>query len=124
MRIFKTQWFTKWAKKEKLPDSSLVAAVEEMEQGLVDADLGGHVMKKRVALPGRGKSGGARTIIAYQVEDKAFFIYGFAKNKRDNVSAKELQALQVLAADLLEYTAPMLESAMKENELTEVENDG
>jgi len=49
-----------------------------MEQGLVDADLGGHVMKKRVALPGRGKSSGARTNIACQVEDKAFFIYGFA----------------------------------------------
>ncbi len=123
MRIFKTKWFTKWAKKEKLPNSLLIAAVEEIEQGLVDANLGGHVMKKRVALSGRGKSGGARTIIAYKVKDKAFFIYGFAKNKRDNIDVKELQALQVLATDLLSYSDKMLISAVKDNELTEVEND-
>lgn len=124
MKIFKTHWFRKWAKKEKLPDSELIAAVEEMEQGLIDADLGGHVVKKRVALPGRGKSGGVRTIIAYHVEDIAFFIYGFAKNKRDNISSKELQALQVLAADLLDYDDAMLGIAMEFNELTEVKLDG
>jgi len=124
MKIFKTQWFTRWAKKEKLTDKALVKAVKEIEQGLVDTDLGGHVIKKRVPLFGRGKSSGARTIIAYKVKNKAFFIYGFAKNKRDNVSTKELQALQILAANLVEYTNPMLDIAIRENELTEVKNDG
>ena len=124
MKIFKTQWFTRWAKKEKLTDKALVKAVKEMEQGLFEADLGGYVIKKLVPLFGRGKSSGARTIIAYKVKNKAFFIYGFAKNKRDNVSTKELQALQILAANLVEYTNPMLDIAIRENELTEVKNDG
>jgi len=88
MRIFKTKWFQKWAKKEKVSQKALQRAIEEMERGLVDADLGGHVYKKRVAIQGRGKSGGVRTLIAYQVKDKAFFIYGFAKNKRANISDK------------------------------------
>jgi len=66
MQIFKNRWFNKWAKKEKLADSTLRAAVAEMEDGLIDADLGGHVVKKRIPLPGRGKRGGARSIIAYR----------------------------------------------------------
>lgn len=80
MRIFKNKTFTRWARKEGLSDAALIQAVAEAEQGLIDVDLGGHVYKKRVALAGRGKSGGARTVLAYQVNEKAFFIYGFAKN--------------------------------------------
>ena len=121
MRIFKTQWFHKWAKKEKLPDNALIFAVSEIEQGLFDADLGGHVFKKRVAMPGRGKRGSMRTILTYQIKDHAFFIYGFAKNKRDNISTKELKALQVFAVDLLGYDENMLKMAVKANELIEVE---
>ena len=66
-----------------------------MERGLIDADLGGHVMKKRIAVGGRGKSGGARTLLAYKSGDKAFFVYGFAKNALANVSADELRALKL-----------------------------
>ncbi|MCJ8269990.1 MAG: type II toxin-antitoxin system RelE/ParE family toxin, partial [Psychrosphaera sp.] len=116
MKIFKTHWFNKWAKKESLPDNALIVAVMEIERGLVDADLGGHVVKKRIAMPGRGKRGSMRTIVAYQVKDISFFIYGFAKNKRDNISRKELQALQVLADDLLAYDDKMLKMAVKTNE--------
>ncbi|NQZ08237.1 MAG: type II toxin-antitoxin system RelE/ParE family toxin [Algicola sp.] len=65
MKIFKTHWFNKWAKKENLPDNALIVAVMEIERGLVDANLGGHVVKKRVAMPGRGKRGSMRTIVAY-----------------------------------------------------------
>ena len=122
MRIFKTKWFQKWAKKEKVSESALRKAIEEMERGLVDADLGGHVYKKRVAIQGRGKSGGVRTLIAYQVEDKAFFIYGFAKNKRANISDKELEALQVIADNLLGHDDAMLEHLMNESELEEVQD--
>lgn len=93
MQIYKTRQFDKWAGKEGLTDSVLAAAVVEMESGLIDADLGGHVVKKRVALPGRGKSGGARTLLAYRLGDRAFFVYGFAKNERDNIDDKELKAL-------------------------------
>jgi hypothetical protein len=75
-----------------------------MEQGLIDADLGGHVYKKRVGIKGRGKSGGVRTLIAFQLEERAFFMYGFAKNKRDNIEDNELEALKLLAKKLLNYT--------------------
>ena len=92
MRVFKTRWFHRWARKERLSDEALVSAVGEMEQGLIDADLGGNVYKKRVAFPGRGKSGSTRTIVAYRVEDKAFYMYGFAKNKRNYSAQKNCES--------------------------------
>jgi len=91
MRIFKNKAFDKWAEKEGLGDDTLRAAVDEMERGLIDADLGGHVMKKRVAVSGRGKSRGVRTLLAYKSGDKAYFVYGFAKNARVNVSTDGLR---------------------------------
>jgi hypothetical protein len=124
MRIFKNKAFSKWVAKEGLDDEALRTAVDEMERGLIDADLGGHVVKKRVALAGRGKSGGARTLIAYQVGDKAFFVYGFAKNARANIKAKELEALKAYAAILLSYSEKDLDKAVKAGALNEVENDG
>ncbi len=66
-------------------DGALASAVIEMKYGLIDAKLGGQVVKKRVALPGRGKRGSSRTLVAFKQGDKAFFIYGFAKNERANV---------------------------------------
>ena len=97
MRILKNKAFSKWAAKEGISDNALRAAVEEMARGLVEADLGGHVFKKRVATVGRGKSGGARTLLVYRVGDKAFFVYGFAKNIRANIKADELDGLKKLA---------------------------
>jgi hypothetical protein len=124
MRVFKNKWFQKWAAKEGLDDEVLRAAVEEMENGLIDAELGGHVVKKRVALPGRGKRGGTRTLLVYQQANKAFFVYGFAKSERANISDKELKALKLLATQLLGYTNPALVKAIEAGELIEVVNDG
>jgi hypothetical protein len=124
MRVFKSKWFQKWAAKEGLDDDALRAAIEEMENGLIDAELGGHVAKKRVALPGRGKRGGTRTLVVYQQANKAFFVYGFAKNERANISDKELKALKLLATQLLGYTNPALVKAIEAGELIEVINDG
>lgn len=121
MQAFKTKVFAKWADGEGLADELLASAVAEMEQGLIDAHLGGLVVKKRVALPGRGKRGGARTLVAFRQGDKAFFVYGFAKNERANVSDKELQALKMLAKELMNYTTAALTKAMKAGELIEVE---
>jgi len=120
MRIFKLKLFHKWASKEKLTDEALHQAVSEMAKGLVEANLGGQVYKKRVAIPGRGKRGGARTIIAFKIENKAFFIYGFAKNKRDNISAQELKALKRLAQELLGYDNKQLLTALKAGQVIEV----
>lgn len=124
MRIFKNKTFNKWAAKEGLSDCILRAAVEEMERGLVDAELGGHVVKKRVALSGQGKSGGVRTLLAYKVGNKAFFVYGFAKNARANIRNDELKALKYLAQELLGYSDNALTDAIKHGALIEVEKDG
>ena len=123
MQVYKSKWFSKWADKEDLTDQDLSAAVKEMINGLIDADLGGHVMKKRVALQGQGKSGGARTLLAFKVGDKAFFMYGFAKNQQDNISAKELKALKAMAKQVLGYTPAQLKVVLNAGEFIEVRHD-
>jgi hypothetical protein len=124
MRIFKNKAFGKWAAKEGLADIALQAAAQEIAQGLVDADLGGHVYKKRVAVGGRGKSGGLRALVACRIGDKAFFVYGFAKNARANISDKELKALRLYADILLNYSKTELNKAVAFGELIEVINNG
>lgn len=123
MQVYKSKWFGKWADKEDLTDQDLSAAVKEMENGLIDADLGGHVVKKRVALQGQGKSGGARTLLAFKLGDKAFFMYGFAKNQQDNISAKELKALKAMAKQVLGYTPAQLKMVLNAGEFIEVRHD-
>jgi hypothetical protein len=91
-----------------------------MERGLVDANLGGGIMKKRVALPGRGKRGSARTLIATNYSNRWFFVFGFEKNERDNISPKELNALKALATDLLRLNVTQLEGALKARTLQEI----
>lgn len=120
---FKIKHFHKWAEKEGITDAALIEAVAEMEQGLIDANLGGNVYKKRVALPGKGKSGGVRTLLAFKKEDRVVFMYGFAKNKRANISVDELKALKLLAAELLSYSEQKILQAMNAGELIEVVED-
>ena len=76
-RVFKTRYFSRWMRKTELSDELLFAAVTEMAQGLIDADLGGGIVKKRVGLSGRGKRGGARTLVATNKANRWFFVYGF-----------------------------------------------
>ena len=123
MRLFKNKLFSKWAEKEGLSDHALWVAVDEMGRGLIDAELGGHIVKKRVAIGSRGKSGGVRTLLAYKVADKAFFIYGFAKNARVNIGNDELKALKYLAKELLGYSDKTIKNALKSGVLIEVESD-
>lgn len=121
IRIFKTRMFARWAARQNLVDAALAFATDEMQRGLIDARLGGHVVKKRVAVRGAGKRGSTRTLIAFKQDEKAFFVYGFAKNERANVSKKELQALKLLARELLSYTAQELARAQLAGELFEIE---
>ena len=122
-RVFKTRHFIRWMRKTELTEAALCKAVEEMDQGLIDADLGGGVMKKRVPLPGRGKSGGARTLVATNRGDRWFFVFGFEKNERANISAEELEALQAIAADLLKLAAKELHAQVETGALQEICND-
>ena len=120
MIIYKTKWFERWAIKEGLSDQMLVATLAEIEQGNIDAHLGGNVIKKRVAIGSRGKSGGLRTILAFKSQHSVFYIFGFAKNEQANISSKELQALKLLAQKLLNYDNKTLSNAIKTHELIEV----
>src|SRR3546814_8970913 len=94
-RVFKTRHFQRWMRKINLTDKTLSTAVIEMSQGLVDADLGGSVVKKRIAVGGRGKSGGVRTLVATNKGERWFFVFGFAKNVKANITDTELEALQI-----------------------------
>lgn len=122
-RVFKTRYFARWMRKTELTDRALCEAVAEMVQGLIDADLGGGVVKKRVALPGRGKSGGARTLVATNKGNRWFFVFGFEKSDRANINDQELEALQDLAQDLLARTGAQLDLAVQASALEEICHD-
>jgi hypothetical protein len=86
MQVLKTRWFTKFARNEEIADASLREAIARAERGLIDADLGGGLIKQRVARRGQGRSGGYRVIVAYRAKGRAVFLFGFAKNERENIS--------------------------------------
>ncbi len=120
MSGYVTRQFDRWARKEGVSDESLCKAIAEMEQGLVDAKLGGNLYKKRVAAPGRGKRGSYRTLAAFKPGDKAFFVYGFAKNERANINDKEVRALKAIANELLGYDARAIKRALDAGALREL----
>ena len=120
MRIFKYRTFRQWAKSEKLKDSLLINALKEIEKGLFDTSLGGGLFKKRVAKNGSGKRGGYRTIVAFKQDHRAVFMYGFAKNERDNITDKEELTYKKLAKYYLELTGEKLETLINNGELFEV----
>ena len=122
-RVFKTRHFSRWMRKTELTDSALLNAVEEMVQGLIDADLGGGVVKKRIGLAGRGKRGGARTLVATNKGNRWFFVFGFEKNERANIADDELEALRDIAEQLLVRTGSQLDEAVKEGVLQEIFHD-
>lgn len=120
MRVFKTKPFVRFADHEGIDDDALCDAVQRAEKGLIDADLGGGVIKQRLAREGQGKSGGFRSIILFRQAEKAFFVYGFAKNDRDNIKRDELKAFRKLADQMLGYDDKALAAAMKNGTITEI----
>jgi hypothetical protein len=123
MQVFKTRWFARFARNEGIADRSLREAIERAEQGLIDADLGGGLMKQRVARRGQGRSGGYRVIVAYRVRNRAVFFYGFAKSERENIDSKQLATARKFAAKWLAADSASINLAVEEGELTEVEDD-
>jgi hypothetical protein len=122
IRVFKTRAFVRMMRKSGVRDDDLCGAVGEMEGGLVDADLGGGVLKKRVALPGKGKRGSARTIVATNKDDRWVFVFGFKKNDRANVTDAELGALRKIALDLMKQSSANLDALIVQGELEEICN--
>jgi hypothetical protein len=121
--IYKTRNFLRWARKTGLNDSLLKAAISEIQRGLLEADLGGGIVKKRIALLGKGKRGSTRTLLATNRDDRWFFVFGFEKNDRENISEKELATLKKLAKDLLGLTVTQITVAIREGSLVEVEHE-
>lgn len=120
MRIFKTKWVARYARRAWIVDDSLRDAIERADRGLVDADLGGGLIKQRVARVGQGRSGGYRTLIAYRAGARAVFLYVFAKSDRENVSPDELLAWREIGSIWLLEDEQGVRRAIKEEELEEI----
>src|ERR1700674_2688326 len=120
MRIFRTKAFTRFARRANLGDAALCRAARNMERGLIDADLGGGVVKQRIARPGKGKSSGFRVIVLYRAGAVGFFVHGFAKSDRANLRDDEVVALKALASQMLAYNDKTIAKAVASGAIVEV----
>jgi len=122
VRVFKTRGFARFARRQRIADASLYEAIRRADQGLVDADLGGGVIKQRVARPGQGRSGGFRVLIAYRAKTRSVFLFGFAKSARGNVEDDELATAREIARLWLEADGKALARALSEGIIEEVDH--
>lgn len=123
IKALKNRQFARWAKGEQLTDQALCIAIRELERGLVDAKLGGPLLKKRISKGHRGKSGGLRTIIAYRQEHRLVFLFGFAKREKANIDQTEKQALLKLGNVYMAMSENDLSEAIRTGKLLEVACD-
>lgn len=123
MKIFKTKWFSRFARQNRLSDHALCEAIRRAERGLIDADLGGGVIKQRIPRPNEGRSGEFRSILYFRAQERAFFVFGFAKNDLDNISADDLKDYKSAAELTLNLEAAKLAVLLEAEELTEVNCD-
>jgi hypothetical protein len=124
VRVFKNAWFERFARKQRLPDRVLLDAIARAEQGQIDADLGGGVIKQRVARQGQGKSGGFRTIILYRNANRAVFVYGYAKSVRDNIDEDEVAQFRKAAVHVLGLSNEQLAELLRRGLFSEVSENG
>ena len=120
MRVYKIKGFARFQRHERIADTALVEAIGTAERGLVDADLGGGLIKQRIARPGQGKSGGFRTVIAYRRSQRAVFLFGFAKNERANIGDDELEEWRQIGQLYLALDEQRVEAAITAQEFMEV----
>ncbi|GEO39393.1 hypothetical protein SAE02_35410 [Skermanella aerolata] len=120
IRVLKDLGFHDWARDEGVTDGVLCAAAAEIENGLVDARLGGFLIKKRVAAPGRGKRGGYRTIAAHRQGNRWVFLHGFCKNEKDNITKKEKLGLQMIGDQYMKFSDAVLTRQVSENLIVEI----
>jgi hypothetical protein len=119
-RVLKQKGFARWQLGEGLPDAALCKAVQEMERGLIDADLGGRLFKKRVARVGQGKRGGFRTVVSARIGGRYIFLHGFAKRDAENIRPSEAVALRLAGKTFLSMSVAALRKACENRELMEV----
>lgn len=123
MRIFKTRAFAKFAIKQQITDIQLLEAIQRAEAGLIDANLGGNIIKQRISRQGQGKSSGYRSLIFYRINENHFFVVGFAKNKQENISATDLASLKLLAQQYETYQTEQIELLLQRGALIEVKQN-
>jgi hypothetical protein len=123
LAILKRKEFARWQVSEKLPDAALCKAVREMEQGLIDADLGGQLFKKRVPRAGGGKSSGYRTLLSVRLGARYVFLHGFPKSATANITSDEKKALQYAGKVFLGLSSAALAGALQAGVLLEVHCD-
>jgi len=121
VRIFKTKTLAKFTRQNGIDDEDLAEAVERAVRGLIDADLGGQVIKQRVARPGQGKRSGFRMIIGIR-SDRAIFLFAFAKNERENIDKAELMTLREIVASFLNADDRTIAQALNDGTLVEVQH--
>ena len=124
MRVFKNAWFGRFARKEKISAEVLWEAVDSAEKGLVDADLGGGVIKQRIARPGESKSKGYRSIVLYRKGEKAFFVYGLSKSDLGNIRDDEQEQFKKAAKSILALSDGQIRQLIENGQFEEVKNDG
>jgi len=124
MRIFKSTWFGRFARKEMISAEALLEAVDRAENGLIDANLGGGVIKQRIARPGAGKSGGYRSVVLYRKGEKAFFVFGFPKNEQDNIRDDEEQQFKKAAKVTLALSDEQIRLLIENGQFEEVFKNG
>lgn len=123
MKIIKTKLFNKWAVKNEVTDEALIAAAKEIVIDVYEANYGGGVIKKRIANKGRGKSGSTRTIVAFKKGRHCFFVFGFEKNTKSNITLNEEKAFKIIAKSLLASSDFEINKLIKEGALVEVKNE-
>ena len=123
MRVFKNSRFHKFARKEKISDAMLCEAVERVERGQIDADLGAGLIKQRVARPGAGKSGGFRTLVFFRAETRAVFAFGFAKSDMANLDDAEEAYLKKAAKLVLGFADAQMDAEVAAGRMFEVNCD-
>jgi hypothetical protein len=121
VRIFKTKGVGRFVRRERIADASLKEAIERAERGIIDADLGGGLIKQRLARAGQGRSGGFRMIVAYRVAGRAVILYGFAKNTLDNIEDDQLHDLRTIGAAWLAASDGIITQALNDGDLQEIQ---
>ncbi|HZB87900.1 MAG TPA: type II toxin-antitoxin system RelE/ParE family toxin [Terracidiphilus sp.] len=120
MDVYLTKWMARFVRREGISHAALRDAILRAERGLIDADLGGGLIKQRVARAGKGRSGGYRTIIAYRRGDRAFFIHGFAKSEQENICPDELRTAREIGAVLMATPADVVARNITTGEWEEI----
>ncbi|MES2307987.1 MAG: type II toxin-antitoxin system RelE/ParE family toxin [Verrucomicrobiota bacterium] len=120
LRVFKTKWFHRFSKKESISDEKIDQTIRDILQGKIDGDYRGGLVKQRLARDNQGKSGGYRIIVLFQVKHRMFFVFGFAKSDRENITSMEEEGFRKLASYYFPLSDKELEMLISTDELTEI----